>query len=167
MIEGGVEIVAENIGSDDFPLIDLIAKDHKDRPLLLHAGLQPSEDVLINAGAQMNWFSRNTVLLGKVLPELDLNKFVLPRAALIYPEFSQRVKRFVRAAPPSLPIMLYQYRCFDVSGKHYLYLEKAIAEKETKFDKDTGHREGLAPFRPGITRDDVEITPEEREAFFY
>lgn len=165
VIEAGLEILGENLGDPEFPLIDLIGRDAHGAPLLIHAGLEPREDVLLSAGDQIAWFVKNSGLLQRIFPTLSVRQSVLPRAALIYPEFSQSVKRFVRAAPPSLSPLLYRFRCFETEGQRYLYLEKIIGESKRPM-KAAKTGDTLPPFRTGTRRNAVHITPEEREAFY-
>ncbi|MDX1765113.1 MAG: hypothetical protein R3231_12405 [bacterium] len=164
-IEGDLEILGENLGDLDFPLIDLVARDAQGLPLLIYAGLEPREEVLFAAGDQAAWFVKNRTLLQRIFPTLSFDQSVLPRAALIYPEYSQSVKRFVRAAPPSLTPLLYRYRCFETDGQRHLYLEKIVPAGRRAL-KAGQPEDGLPPFRTGIFGDPVHITREEREAFY-
>lgn len=164
MIEDGVEILGESLGTDEFPLIDLLAKDNDGRALIILAQTKPDEDALLHIALQLDWIMMNRRLLTTLYPKLRLSKSAPPRAALIYPEFPQIMKRFVRAALPSQAPLLYQYRCFENHGKRFLYLEKFIPEQAGVKRKED-HAADLPPFRTGVAMDEVEITPEEREAF--
>lgn len=162
-IEEGVEILGGPIGDEEFPLIDLVAKDKKERPLLIFADIKSDENALLNADAQSDWFMKNHSVLRQLFPSLDLRKTVPPGAALIYPEFPLLMKRFLRAAPLHIPL-LYQYRCFEVLGQKFIYMERFHTELK-KQASNVNDMAGLHPFRKGKASEEVEITPDEREAF--
>ncbi|OIP66414.1 MAG: hypothetical protein CO150_04405 [Nitrospirae bacterium CG_4_9_14_3_um_filter_53_35] len=163
LIEQGVEILGGPIGTEEFPLIDLVMKDRNRRPLLILADVGPDENALLNAESQSDWFVKNLSMLRQLFPILDLNKTVSPRAALIYPEFPMLMKRSLRAAPLLSPLF-YQYRCFEVLDQRFLYLERFQTNPE-KQGSSGEYIEGLHPFRKGLAGKEVEITAEEREAF--
>ncbi len=164
LLEEGTEILDGNIGSEEFPLIDLVARRRNGQALLIHAGITPDEKVFLHSAAQLEWFQSNRSLLKRIYPELSLNNQVPPRAALIYPEFPQLMKRFVRAAPPSLSPMLYRYRCLTSEETQFLYLERFDKRWERRRHPD--EESSLPPFRTGILGNDVVLTSEEQEAFF-
>lgn len=164
MIEGGVEILGESLGSEEFPLMDLLAREKDGRALLILADVEPDERSLLNAAAQTDWTVANRSLLRQLFPGLCIDDSVPPRAALIYPEFPLLIKRFVRAALSSKPPLLYPYRCFEGQGERFLYLERWIPDQAAHRDGG-GAFEDLPPFRRGVAREEVEITAEEKAAF--
>jgi len=165
-IEDGVEILGGPLGTEEFPLIDLLAKEKDGRALLIFADLEPDEGALLNATAQTDWTLQNRSLLGKLFPDLCVNDSAPPRAALIYPEFPLLIKRFVRAALPSQSPLLYQFRCLEAQGERFLYLERCIPDGAVP--RGGGDPSEILPrFRKGVTSEEVEITAEEREAFLF
>ncbi len=162
MIDPGVEILGGPLGTEDLPQIDLIAREKNGRPLLILADVRPDENALLNAAAQTDWFVRNRSLLRQLFQDLSIDKSAPPRAVLIYPKFPLIMKRFVRAALPQPPL-LYQYRCLQVHGERFLYLERL--DPDSGEEKPSNREEDLPRFRSGISGEEVEITSEEREAF--
>jgi len=163
LLEEGAEIVDGNIGSEEFPLIDLLARRRDGRILLIHAGVTPDEKIFLHAAAQLEWFQSNRRLLKRLYPDLAWDHPVPPRAALIYPEFPHLMKRFVRAAPPSFSPLLFRYRCLVSEETQFLYLERLATPREGRRRPD--EEASLPPFRTGIAGEDVILTAEEREAF--
>jgi len=163
-LEEGIKILDSNIGSEESPLIDLVARRRSGQALLIHAGVNPDEQAFLHAAAQLAWFQSNQTLLKRIYPELALDNQVPPRAALIYPEFPHLMKRFVRAALPSLSPMLFRYRCLVSEDTQFLYLERSDQPRETI--RSPEEDSSLPPFRTGIAGDNVILTSEERDAFF-
>lgn len=163
VIEEECHLLGGPFGTEEFPLIDLVAKQKNGRPLLIFADIQPDEAAMFHAAAQKDWFLRNRTLLLQLFPDLKVDKSAPPRAALIYPEFPLLMKRFVRAALPSQAPLFYQYRCFEIRKQRYLDLERVTPGQP----KQNEHPEGLPLFRRGVFSQEVEITPEEREAFLF
>ena len=158
-IAPGLEILGGPLGADEFPPIDLVARDARARPLLLFAGLACREETVLYAAAQAEWFVRQRSILVQLFPGLRIDPAAPPRAVLICPEFPLLTRKFIRTALPSHPPLLFQYRCYEALGRRFLDLERV---REPEAPGPAGrHR-----FRAGILSHEVEITPEEREAFF-
>ncbi|NOY53955.1 MAG: hypothetical protein GXP58_10130 [Deltaproteobacteria bacterium] len=164
LLEEGMEIIDSDIGSEEIPLIDLVARRRSGEALLIHTGVTADEKAFLHAAAQSAWFQSNHTLLRRIYPELTLDNQVPPRAALIYPEFPHLMKRFVRAAPPSFAPMLFRYRCLVSEDTQFLYLERFDKPREQM--RLSEEDASLPPFRTGIAGKDVMLSPEEREAFF-
>jgi hypothetical protein len=163
VIQKESDVLGGPFGTEEFPLIDLVARKKNGRPLLIFADIQPDEAAMFHAAAQKDWFVKNRTLLLQLFPDLKMDQSAPPRAALIYPEFPLLMKRFIGAALPSQSPLLYQYRCFEALGHKYLDLERVTADKP----KQSEHPAGVPLFRRGVFSEEVEITPEEREAFLF
>ncbi len=161
---GPLEIIGRHLETDDCPLIDLIARDPSGRVLLIQADVEPDRQALLKAAAQLAWVRANRSILLRLFDDFETDETAPPGAALIYPEFPLLAKSFIRAAPSSLTLLLYRYRCFEVAGKQFVHLEKVAADRPIAAVAD-GAGADLPPFRLGMAGDTVVLSPEEREAF--
>lgn len=113
-LEGGLSLLTRRFPAGQVP-VDLLARDVRGRLVLCVFGSGSNPAMLLQALEAYGWCRENAPLLGRLLPDANIDTAIPPRLLLLAPRFSDRLPRAARLLG-SLSLVLVECRCLEVDG---------------------------------------------------